>query len=218
MSPEDNESDATSIPETRYGTRWGVFGAVLAPTLLTVATLGALVAKGALALSFVAQSGTLDLATPGLTGTGLGVVVADLPSTGGHSPIARIGVGAGHINGLCLAEHVAVLGQPLTVLITGGDADPASYEIAADGLVLDLTSVTGVVNAGGTLQINKSAADVTTNAPGVALNGAANRFGLQASTVQLRNVRATVRDIVIPHLLDVPGFRVQVVAGSQTCP
>jgi len=36
-----------------------------------------------------------------------------------------------------------VLGQPLTVLITGGDGDPASYEIAADGLVLDLASVSG---------------------------------------------------------------------------
>jgi len=95
MTPEDHESDAASITEPRYGTRWGVFGAVLAPTLLTVGTLGALVAKGTLALSFVAQSGTLDLATPGLTGTGLGVVVADLASAGGHSPIARIGVGAG---------------------------------------------------------------------------------------------------------------------------
>jgi hypothetical protein len=213
MSLPDNESDAA------YGTRWGVVGAVLAPVLLGVGTLGVLVAKGALALSFVAQSGTLDLATSGLSGTGFGLVVTDVPTAGGHAaPAARIGVGTGHINGLCLAERMDVLGQPLTLLITGGDADPASYEIAADGLLLDLTSVTGVVNAGGALQINKSAADVTTTNPGVALNGAANRFGLQSGTVQLKNVRATVRDIVIPHLLDVPDFHIQVVAGGHTCP
>jgi hypothetical protein len=161
----------------------------------------------------------LDLATSGLTGTGFGLVVADVPTTGGQTaPAARIGVGSGHINGLCLAERMDVLGQPLTLMITGGDADPASYEIAADGLLLDLTSVTGVVNAGGALQINKSAADVTTNNPAVALNGAATRFGLQSGTVQLKNVRATVRDIVIPHLLDVPGFHIQVLTGSHTCP
>ena len=215
MSPRVQDPDD---PSAAYGTRWGVFGAVLLPVLVAVGTVGALVAKGALALSFVAQSGSLDLATAGLSGNGLGVLVADVPTTGGRTPMARIGVGAGHINGLCLAEHMDVLGQPLTVLITGGDTDPASYEIAADGLVLDLASVSGVVNAGGTLQINKNAADVTTNAPDVVLNGASSRFGLQAGTVQLRNVRATVRDIVIPHLLAMPGFHIQVVAGARTCP
>jgi hypothetical protein len=232
MSAPANESDAA------YGTRWGLFGAVLAPVLVAVGVLGALVAKGALALSFVAQSGTMDLATSGLSGTGFGVVVADVPTSGGYTAAARIGVGAAHINGLCLAEHMDVLGQPLTLLITGGDTDPASYEIAADGLLLDLNSVggdtdpasyeiaadgllldlnsvAGVVQAGGALQINKSAADV---APGVALGGAADRFGLQAAGVQLRNVRATVRDIVIPHLLDMPSFHIAVVAGSRGCP
>jgi hypothetical protein len=202
-------------PDGAYGTRWGVFGAVLAAVLVAIVALGVLVAKGALALSFVAQSGTLDLATSGLSGTGFGVVVADVPTSAGHTPAARIGVGSAHINSLCLAQRMDVLGQPLTLLITGGDADPASYEIAADGLLLDLASVSGVVNAGGVLQINKSAADV---APGVALAGATDRLGLQAGTVQLRNVRATVRDIVIPHLLDMPSFHIQVVAGSRGCP
>jgi hypothetical protein len=196
-----------------------VFGAVLTPVLIAVGVVGVLVAKGALALSFVAQSGSLDLATSGLTGDGFGVVVADVPTVGGGSaPAARIGVGAGHINGLCLAEHTAVLGRPFTILISGGDTDPASYEIGIDGLVLDLSSVTGVVTAGGSLQLNKSAAQVTVDAPDVALHGAPGRFGLQADSVQLREVRATVRDIVIPHLLDVPGFHVSVVAGARGCP
>jgi hypothetical protein len=208
----------TGLSDVESGTRWGVFGAVLAPVLVVVGVLGVLLAKGALALSFVAQSGSMDLVTSGLTGTGFGVVVADVPTAGGTTPTARIGVGAGRIDGLCLAEHADVLGQPLTLLLTGGDADPASYEIAVDGLLLDLSAVSGVVNAGGQVQLNKSAADVVVNAPGVALDGAADRFGLQASTVQLRNLRATVRDIVIPHLLNVPDFHIQVLAGRHSCP
>jgi hypothetical protein len=208
----------TIVSDVESGTRWGVFAAVLAPVLAVVAVLGVLLAKGALALSFVAQSGSMDLVTSGLTGTGFGVIVADVPTTGGRAPTARIGVGAGRIDGLCLAEHAEVLGQPLTLLLTGGDADPASYEIAVDGLLLDLSAVSGVVNAGGLVQLNKSAADVVVNAPGPALEGAPTRFGLQASTVQLRNLRATVRDIVIPHLLNVPDFHISVLAGTRTCP
>jgi hypothetical protein len=208
----------TAEPDVASGTRWGWFAAVLAPVLIVVGLLGVLVANGALALSFVAQSGSMDLVTSGLTGTGFGVVMAEVPTTAGPAPTARIGIGAGRIDGLCLAEHADVLGQPLTLLLTGGDADPADYEIAVDGLLLDLSSVSGVINAGGLVQLNKSAADVAVNAPGPALDGTADRFGLQASTVQLRNVRATVRDIVIPHLLDVPDFRIQVLAGTHTCP
>lgn len=208
----------TGATDVESGTRWGVFGAVLAPVLGVVVVLGLLLAKGALALAFVAQSGSMDLVTSGLTGTGFGVVVADVSTAGGgHAPTARIGVGAGRINGLCLAEHATVLGQPVTLLLTGGDADPASYEIAVDGLLLDLSSVSGVINAGGQVQLNKSAADVVVNAPGLSLDGAADRFGLQAGSVQLRNVRATVRDIVIPHLLDVPDFHIQVLTGSRGC-
>jgi Family of unknown function (DUF6230) len=103
-------------------------------------------------------------------------------------------------------------------LLTGGGGDPAGHEIAVDGLLLDLSTVSGVVNAGGQVQLNKSAADVVVNAPGLRLDGAPDRFGLQAATVQLRNVRATVRDIVIPHLLDVPDFHIQVLAGARGCP
>jgi hypothetical protein len=201
-----------------YGTRWRLAAPVLAGALAGVAGLGVALAHGALALSFVAQSGTLDLTTAGLTGTDFGVVAASVPVSGGSAPAARIGVGSAHINGLCLAQHTTVLGQPVTILISGGDTDPSTFEISATGLLLDVTGVQGAIATGGELAVNKSAADVALGSSGVSLGGAADRFGLQASSVSLRGVRATVRDIVVPNLLQVPNFAVRVLAGAQSCP
>jgi hypothetical protein len=200
-----------------YGTRWRVAGPVLVACLAVVAGLGLALARGALALSFTAQSGTLDLTTSGLTGTDFGVIAAGVPVPGGSAPGARIGVGSAQINGLCLAEHVGILGRPFTIVISGGDTDPATFEIAARGLILDVTGVQGAIATGGALQVNKNAPDVTLPNSGVALGGGSDRFGLQASSVRLRNIQATVRDIVLPNLLQVPNFHVSVAAGSHSC-
>lgn len=214
---------AGAAAEPRYGTRWGRCALVLAPAVAAVAALGAAMATGALALSFVAQAGTLELVTSGLRGDDLGIVVVSLPTrdgdgADGESAHARIGVGAGKINGLCIAQRGGVLGRPFTLLISGGDADPSTFEIAADGLILDLTDVEGVIAGGGELEVNKNGADVRVAAPGIDLAGPADRFGLQASSVQLRDIVATVRAISIPELLDVPGFRIEVLAGARRCP
>jgi|GEM_PF-5164568 len=221
MTPHQSESETGSDPHdiaVRYGTRWGVFGLVLMPALAIVGGIGVALASGALALSLVAQSGTLDLATTGLTGQGFGVVVPSVPVGGGAvTPSARIGVGAARINGLCLAQRFDVLGKPFTALITGGDADPSTFEIGVDGLVLDVADVHGVIRAGGELQVNKSGAEVRP-APGIDLAGPGNRFGLQAGTVTLANIQATVRDVVIPNLLSLPNFGIRVLAGTQRCP
>lgn len=216
------EADDESA-EVRYGTRWGVLGLVLVPALAIVAGLATAMATGVLAVSFVAQSGTVGLTTDGLRGDDLGIVVVSVPSKDAQGrPVtsynARIGVGAGHINGLCISQHVSILGQPFTLLIKGGDADPSSYEVTADGLILDVIQAKGVIGASGDLQVNKNGADVSLGTSGIALGGASNRFGLQASNAQLKDIVATVHDISIPNLLEVPNFRIQVTAGSQDCP
>ena len=205
-------------PDEANGTRWRLAAPVLAAALATVAGLGVALAHGALALSFVAQSGSLDLTTSGLTGTDFGVVAASVPVPGGSAPAARIGVGSARINGLCLAEQTSVLGQPVTILISGGDSDPGSFEISASGLLLDVTDVQGGIAAGGQLALNKSAAQVALGSSGVGLDGSSNRFGLQAGSVSLRNIRATARDIVVPDLLQMPNFAIRVLAGRQPCP
>lgn len=208
--------------EVRYGTRWGVFGLALAPTLALLGGLGAAVGSGALALTFVAHSGTLDLRTAGLTGDDLGVIVAPVRTATSDgsirsAPGARIGVGSAKINGLCLAHEVSLLGRPFTLLIEGGDENPQTFEIRADGLILDVTSVRAAIGGGGEVQVNKNAADVRVPAVGP-LGGDPDNFGLQASTARLSDVEATVRDIVVPDLLDVPNFRITVVAGARSCP
>lgn len=199
-------------------TRWRVVAAVLAPALAAATILGLAMAKGALALSFVAQSGSVDLVTAGVTGDQFGVAVVSAPVGADRRkvPAARIGVGSGRIDGLCIAHRVDLLGRPFTLLITGGDADRATHEIAVDRLVLDVTDVRADIAAGGEVQVNKNAADVLRGA--VELGGTRDSFGLQAQTVRLRDVRATVRDIVIPDLRDVPNFRVEILAGTRSCP
>lgn len=206
----------------RYGTRWGVFGLALAPTVALLIGLGTVFGTGALALSFVAHAGTLELRTAGLAGDDLGVVVAPVRTQAADGQIrsvpgARIGVGKARINGLCLAHEVTLLGKPFTLLIQGGDTDPATFEIGVDGLVLDVTSVRAAIGGGGEVQVNKSAANVRVPAAG-SLDGAADSFGLQASSARLSGVQATVRDIVIPDLLNVPDFRISVAAGARGCP
>lgn len=84
------------------------------------------------------------------------------------------------------------------------------------GLVLDVLDVRADIAAGGEVQVNKNAAEVL--AGRLDLGGRRDRFGLEAQTVRLREVRAAVRDIAIPDLRDVPNFRIEVLAGERSCP
>jgi hypothetical protein len=61
----------------------------------------------------------------------------------------------------------------VTILISGGDTDPSTFEISATGLLLDVTGVQGAIATGGELAVNKSAADVALGSSGVSLGGAA---------------------------------------------
>ncbi len=209
--------------QVEYGTRWRVVALVLAPCLAALIALGSAMASGALALSFTAQSGTLGLATAGLEGDGFGIAVVTVPirnadGSDGTAQAARIGVADGRINGLCIAKPVDILGKAFTLLISGGDESSSTYEIRADGLVLDLTEARGVITAQGDLAVNKNAADVRLGNSPISLGGSADRFGLQADGARLVNVVATVRSISIPNLLKVPNFQIRVVGGTQACP
>lgn len=206
-----------------YGTRWRVVGLVLAPCVAALIVLGSALGSGALALSFVTQSGTFGLTTEGLEGDGFGIAVVTLPirnpdGSRGSVEAARVGLAQGRINGLCIAHPVSVMGRTITLLISGGDSDPSTFEIKADGLVLDLAEADGVITAGGDLAVNKNAADVRLTGSSIDLNGAADRFGLQAGSARLLDIEATVRSISIPDLLRVPNFTVRVVAGAGACP
>lgn len=206
-----------------YGTRWRIVGWVLAPCLAALIALGSAMASGALAISFKTQSGTLGLATAGLEGDGFGIAVVTVPvrnadGSAGSAEAARIGVANGRINGLCIAHPVTLVGKAFTLLITGGDANAKTFEINADGLVLDLTDARGVISAQGDLAVNKNAADVRLGNSPIALGGSADRFGLQADSARLVNIVATVRSISIPNLLKVPNFQIRVVGGTQACP
>jgi len=206
-----------------YGTRWRLVAIVLTPCLAALIALGSALASGALALSFVAQSGTLNLATKGLEGDGFGIAVVPVPvrnadGSRAGADAARIGVASGRINGLCIAQPVKLAGKAFTLLVTGGDDDPASYEISAHGLLLDLTTASGVIANQGDLAVNKNAADVRLGGSALSLGGSADRFGLQGDHAALRNIVATVRAITIPDLLKLPNFSVRVVGGTQACP
>ena len=206
-----------------FGTRWRVVALVLAPCVAAVIAIGTAMASGALALSFVAQSGTASLATQGLDGQQDGIVLVAVPTRNadgstGSTYVARIGVAEGRISGLCIAHPVEILGKAFTLMVRGGDADPSTFEIAADGLVIDLTEAKGLIAKRGNLAVNKNAADVRLGSSRIDLGGSADRFGLQADSTQLRNIVATVRTVSIPDLLKVPNFQIRVVGGTQACP
>lgn len=205
------------------GTRWRIVALVLAPCLAALIALGSAMASGALALSFVAQSGSFGLATQGLEGDGFGIAVVSSPirnrdGSNGTADAARIGVATGRINGLCISHPVNFVGKSFTLLITGGDRDAATYEIIANGLLLDLTDATGVIANQGNLAVNKNAADVRLGRSALSLGGSADRFGLQGDHASLRDISATVRAITIPDLLRLPNFSVRLLDGTQSCP
>ncbi|MGQ0632005.1 MAG: DUF6230 family protein [Sporichthyaceae bacterium] len=209
------------MADVGYGTRWRVVGLALVPAAAAVAVLGSAIGAGAIGLSFVSQTGTASLKSAGLNAEDFAVVVASISvsdASGGSRavPHARIGVGPARINGLCLAHEVSMLGTAFTVMISGGDSDPSTFEIRADGLTLDVRDVRAAIGAGGELQVNRNGADVTVGA-GDPLDATARSFGLQAATARLTDIDAVVRDITIPDVLAVPNFRISVVPGARGC-
>jgi hypothetical protein len=206
--------------EVRYGTRWGIFAKAFTPALAVVATIVTCVVTGALAVSFVAENATLRLATSGFkaNGVGLGSVLVDHGGGGGKYYEARIGVADARVNGLCISQNFRVLGLDYTLLIRGGDTDPATYEVQANGLLIDAAHLDGQVHLSGPTAVNKNAADVQIGDSGLSLNGDNQRFGLQADGGTFKQVVGTVHDIVVPNALDVPKLDISVVSGNQPCP
>ncbi|KAA0023826.1 DUF6230 family protein [Antrihabitans cavernicola] len=209
--------------EDRNGTRWPRVFAVLLPVLLVVGGIGLSIGKGVLAASVVAQSTDATLVTAGLRGDGVGLIIAANPTknpdgTVGSTFVRRVGVGKAIANGLCLAQPVKVMGMTYTVLITAGDKDPSTYEIALDGVVLNATYVKGYVGTTGNAQVNKNAADVQVAGSSISLDGASDSFGLQAQKIDLRDISANVQNIDVPNTLAAPGFTVKVARGTQQCP
>lgn len=210
-------------PNGHYGTRWGRVVLVLLPVLLVVGGIGVSVARGVLAASVVAQSSETQLATKGLRGDGVGLIIATNPTKQSDGQITnryvrRLGVGKAVVDGLCLAQSSRVLGQQFTTLITATDDKPSTYEISAAGLLIDVASVQGYVGTTGETSINKNAADVRIAGSPIMLNGDASSFGLQAQTIDLRDVTANVQDIEVPDALSAPTFSVRIVPGEKSCP
>lgn len=214
----DLDIESTSDDDDRYGTRWDVFARAFAPAIAVVAAVVASIVTGALAVSFVAESGTLRLTTSGFKadGVGLGSVLVE-HGDGKTYYEARIGVAGAKANGLCLSQEFGIAGAEFTLRIEGGDDDPSTYEITANGLLIDAAHLKGQIYTNGATAVNKNAADVTVGESGLSLDGKNDRFGLQADNGVFKQLSGTVHDIVVPNALSVPKLEIHVLPGRHPC-
>lgn len=206
-----------------YGTRWSRVLVLLLPVALVLGGLGASFAKGVIAASFVTQSSSMSLLAGGVRADGVGLIATAIPVKSadgqvGDDYVLRFGVDTATVNSMCLAQKVTVLGQTVTLLVNATDGDPSTYEIKANGLTLDVTSAVGYVGTGGTTAVNKNARDVVVaGGNNVSLNGSPQAFGLQAGQLDLRNIRASVKNVVVPNALATPAFSMNLVPGNKEC-
>jgi hypothetical protein len=227
---------AAAIPEdARTGTRWGRASSVLLAALLAVATLGAELARGALATALVvAQNTNGTLATSSLYGTDFGLVISPQTyqsptgTTTSTRNVMRLAFANGRIDDLCIAEPQSIGALNYTVMITAGDGDPGTWEITADHIILDLTQAVGTLNldgyVGGTTtnpeaQIGTDSARVAVAGidPAV-LNGGLGWWGIKAGIAKFGPVTATVQQMTIQGALTMPNLHITIAAAGTTCP
>jgi hypothetical protein len=203
-----------------YGTRWGVLLKLLVPALAVVIGLATAMMRGVLATSFVAEGGTLQLTTSGLKGDGVAILLQKVPKGIGtkNSYDARVGIAHGRINGLCITQRVSILGVDFTLKVTGGDNDPSTYELSANGVFMDARSADGKIYAYGHTEVNKNAASVVAGDSGMQLGGSNQRFGIQAEQAKLTEVQAIVHDIQIPGSLEASPLHISFEQGDASCP
>ena len=208
-----------SAEQGSYGTRWGIFAAAFTPAIALAGAALTAIATGALAVSFVAESGSMRLTTSGLRAGGVGLGSVLVRHGNGKSFYeARVGVADATGNGLCISQRFAILGMHYTLVLKAGDNDPSTYEIKANGLLLDVPQLRGQIYTSGQTQVNKNAAEVRIGDSALSLNGTPDRFGLQAETGVFKQLEATVHDIVIPNVLATPNFSLDVLPGDHPCP
>lgn len=211
------------MTEQAHGTRWRRTAMIAAPALILAGVVGANVANGALAASFVAQSTTATLTAESISGQGVGLValpnrVKDKNGNVGEQPVARFGIAHAKVGGLCFAQHASVLGQDVTLFVTSTDNDPATSEIELNGVILDATNAAGSIQTIGDAAVNKNGKDIQVGTSTIDLGGTADQFGLQAPGLELKNITAKVLDLTIPDTFTSPAVTAHIKRGKVDCP
>lgn len=233
MTPHDSGA--------RLGTRWGRTSVLILAALLTmVAVLWAAQAQLVSSALVVSQSRTSELASGGLEGSdvGLGMTTTERSTGVGNETdskyVLRAGLADGKLNGLCLSQTQTVAGATVTLKLSAGDGDPATYEISGKNAVLDVVSLRGQgasgrtgngINLDGRAMLGVASSDITTlTAPdGTAVANPLDAptgvgwFGIDADKGNLYNIKADVYNVVIGGPFSLPGLKIDIEPGNSGC-
>ncbi len=209
--------------EDYNGTRWRRTLVFMSPALVAAAAIGVSVINGAVAASFTSQSSTSELVAGNVVADGVGAVIVSNPTMNSDGQVVgtwvtRFGIADAQISDLCIAQQASFFGQPVTLLVTANDGDPATMETNVPGVVMDTIQASGFIGMSGNTVLNKNAGDVRAGDSGIALLGQPPQFGLESQTVNLRNVTARVQDLVVADVLATPSFKAHIELGDVHCP
>lgn len=216
----------------RAGTRWPRTVVLIVLALSALGSVAGLVRADVIALNVAYQGSPARISTSAIRGqdVAIGISEATVRDSAGvdrRIKVIRAGFGVAEMSGLCLSVKQSVLGLGDVVLrLEAGDSDPATYEIKANNIELDLlrarsASASGL-NLNGSVKIGMATQDLTTVAgvddpleQPMDRNGS-GYWGIDATQGTISGLSGLVHDAEIVGSIQLPNLRITT-TGSE-CP
>lgn len=154
------------------GTRWGRSGVLMLLAFVLVATVAGLTRSNVLALTMMYHGSAARFSTEGIKGedVAIGVSEATVRNSAGvdtRVKVLRAGFAVAELSRLCVSikQSIPVLGD-VVLQVEAGDSDPATYEIKANNIELDIlrgrTPTTSGLKLNGSVKIGMATQDLST--------------------------------------------------------
>jgi hypothetical protein len=215
------------------GTRWGRTSVLLVIALCAVAAMLWAVRTQVIASSLVFEGSTAQFSSSGINGTDVGMGMTRIQRNTGTAiddeQVLRFGFANGSINGICISQTQSLAGiGSVTLLITAGDGNSSTYEIAGSNVTFDVitANTTGSgIRMDGRAQLGLATQDITTTKTGTLFDpnpldqpaNAPGWYGIDADYGYLLNVKGTIYDGYVGGPFSMPGLTIKVVPGTVGC-
>jgi hypothetical protein len=187
-----------------------------------------LVSNGVLAVQFTAANTAYNVYSAEVVGANAaGYVNAQATQSGTNVGVAQIGFKSATLAGLCVIVPQSTPVGPISMMLTAGQsvkaAPTGTNTVNASFLYIASDNLTGNGDNIAGMTLGQSADTVTmggTPFP-TGQTGTAGNFGLQAVTLDIKNLNARSYGIYLQGAINLPALKINVLSGTKTqadCP